>query len=92
MNIPLSGESRIDSVRLLNCHNGHSRDKDGYLRIDLNVPAPTRTAACYNLSKGRFVHPAKTTWDYHSPRGSQRNISRQFCVSRRSNRYSQASL
>lgn len=54
---PINGGSRMDSGRILPCHQGHDGHKDVYGRIDPAQPAPTMTTACINPSKGRFVHP-----------------------------------
>lgn len=56
---PKNGGSRIDSGRVLPCHQKHSGHKDVYGRIDPSKPAPTMTAGCSNPSKGRFVHPTR---------------------------------
>lgn len=56
---PPNGGSRIDSGRLLPCHEEHDGHKDVYGRIDPVKPAPTMTTACINPSKGRFVHPTE---------------------------------
>jgi DNA (cytosine-5)-methyltransferase 1 len=56
---PINGGSRIDSGRILKCHENHDGHKDVYGRIDPKKPAPTMTTACVNPSKGRFVHPTE---------------------------------
>lgn len=56
---PLNGGSRVDSNRVLACHDGHDGHKDVYGRINPKEPGPTMTTACINPSKGRFVHPTK---------------------------------
>lgn len=58
-NTPLNGGSRLESGRLLDCHKNHSGHRDVYGRIDPKSQAPTMTTACFNPSKGRFVHPTK---------------------------------
>lgn len=50
---------RLDSNRMLRCHKNHVGHKDVYGRIDSRLPAPTMTTACFNPSKGRFVHPTR---------------------------------
>lgn len=56
-NTPKNGGSRLESGRILKCHETHKGHKDVYGRIDPRKPAPTMTAGCSNPSKGRFVHP-----------------------------------
>lgn len=58
-NTPKNGGSRLDSGRVLPCHEEHTGHKDVYGRIDPRKPAPTMTAGCSNPSKGRFVHPTQ---------------------------------
>lgn len=58
-NTPKNGGSRLDSGRVLPCHEHHNGHKDVYGRIDPKKPAPTMTAGCSNPSKGRFVHPSQ---------------------------------
>ena len=58
-NTPHNGGSRKDSGRVLSCHKDHDGHKDVYGRINPFESAPTMTTACYNPSKGRFVHPTK---------------------------------
>ncbi len=54
---PPNGGSRKDSGRRLDCHKKHDGHNDVYGRIDPAQPGPTMTTACFNPSKGRFVHP-----------------------------------
>lgn len=56
---PANGGSRVQSNRVLPCHEGHNGHKDVYGRIDPSRPSPTMTTACINPSKGRFVHPTE---------------------------------
>lgn len=55
---PLNG-SRMDSNRVLPCHETHTGHKDVYGRIMIHQPSNTVTTGCINPSKGRFVHPWK---------------------------------
>lgn len=57
---PLNG-SRMDSNRILPCHEQHNGHKDVYGRVMCHLPSNTITTGCINPSKGRFVHP----WEDH---------------------------
>lgn len=59
-NTPANGGSRFESGFVLKCHdNGYRGHRDVYGRINPAVPGPTMTTACFNPSKGRFVHPTE---------------------------------
>lgn len=59
-NTPANGGSRFESGFVLKCHeNGYRGHRDVYGRINPAAPGPTMTTACFNPSKGRFVHPTE---------------------------------